>query len=348
MQSVDTANRMPTLSLTFLELLDRTFRVYRENFSRFLLLAAMVAIPINLINGFLNIVSTNSLVTSSLSSRTQLSSDWGILCLIPVISLILVLVQVVVVDGLLTYMTSEYTFGRCVTIGEAYQAVRQRFSTLGCGMILLYVVVFAFAIPIALLGAVCFPVWAGFGLVAYIFIATFAYLAPVIVLENVNSSFGLNRAWWLGKSRFWTAFGVLFVVYLLVMIFTVIFNVLGQFLTTSLIDIRSTMTYQVVNLIFSTVVGIFVVPIMPIALTLLYYDTRARVEGLDLALMSLDSPQARPINIESPSPGPFFTSRDLVNVAALVGGAFALALVFGTAFTAIINQLAPGFSNLPR
>lgn len=345
---MDSPNRMPTLSFTFLELLDRSFRVYRENFGTFVVLSAFITIPITLINGFLNLASSSAILPTSGLSRTQLSNNWGLLCLAPLISLTLILIQVVLTDGMLTYMTSEYLFGRRVTIGEAYQAVKDRFSRLGCSFILFCIILFALAVPIVFIGAVCFPAWAGLGLVAYIGIATFAYLTPVIVLENVNTTFGLNRAWWLGKSRFWTAFGVIFLIYLLGVIFGVIFNLLAQFLTASVLNTQSSVTFQVIILVFSTIVGVVIVPVMPIALTLLYYDTRSRLEGLDLALATLDNAQGRPIHIESPTPGPFLNSRDVVNVLALVGGGLVLTLLFSATVAAILNQFAPGLSSLQR
>src|SRR5690606_20232246 len=58
---MDSPRRLPTLSFTFLELLDRSFRVYRENFGTFFGLAALVIIPITLINGLISFSTADDL-----------------------------------------------------------------------------------------------------------------------------------------------------------------------------------------------------------------------------------------------------------------------------------------------
>ena len=52
----------------------------------------------------------------------------------------------------------------------------------------------------------------------------------------------------------------------------------------------------------NTIIDVFIAPIWPVALTLLYYDTRVRVEGLDIAL--------RTVNV--PDPGLAMSSRRLL------------------------------------
>lgn len=343
---MDSPRRLPTLSFTFLELLDRSFRVYRENFGTFVGLAALVIIPITLINGLISFSTADDLFRLQRFGTTGSQGNTALLCIAGIVPSILALVQSVLVNGLLTYMTSEYLFGRRVTIGEAYQAIKHRFSTLGCGFILLGVVLFALMIPIALIGAACFPVWAGLGLVFYVYVATFSFLAPVIVLENVDTSFGLNRAWSLGKTRFWQALGVIVVMGILGFIFGLIFGLLAGFIVQSMVTSRNLLAANVIDLTFSTIVTIFLTPLTPVALTLLYYDGRSKAEGLDLALAALDNPQARPIHIESPRPQTFLNSRDLINILALVGIAFVFAVVGGATMYALLEQFAPAMRNL--
>jgi hypothetical protein len=337
---------MPTLSFTFLELLDRSFRVYRENFGTFVGLSALVIIPITLITGLISYATADEILRTQRFGTAGRNADPGLLCLVSLVPAILSLVQAVLINGLLTYMTSEYLFGRRVTIGEAYEAVKHRFSTLGCGFLLLGIVLVALTIPILLVGAACFPVWAGIGLVFYVYIATYSFLAPVIVLENVDTSFGVNRAWSLGKSRFWQALGVTLAVGILGFIFGLIFGLLAGFVAQGLVNSRNPLAADVINLVFTTFINIFLIPLTPVALTLLYYDGRSKAEGLDLALAALDNPQARPIHIASPRPESFLSSRDLVNVLALVGIAFVLAVVGGATFAALIDQFAPALRNL--
>ena len=49
-----TASR-PTMTFTFLELLDRTFRIYRDNFATLIGLVALVTIPLSIVNLILTV-----------------------------------------------------------------------------------------------------------------------------------------------------------------------------------------------------------------------------------------------------------------------------------------------------
>ena len=57
---------------------------------------------------------------------------------------------------------------------------------------------------------------------------------------------------------------------------------------------------QLINTLASAIINVLILPLFPISMTLLYYDTRTRVEGLDLALAALDKPDPRPADIASP------------------------------------------------
>jgi hypothetical protein len=127
-------------------------------------------------------------------------------------------------------------------------------------------------------------------------------------------------------------------------LFGSIFGLLSQFIAYSVLGTSSVTTAQIIDLALSTLVNIA----LPVALTLLYYDTRSREEGLDLALAAMDNPLARPIHVESPRPGSFLTSRDVVNVLALVGGGLVLVFLFGATFYALLDRFAPGLSSFQR
>src|SRR5260221_1251460 len=61
----------------------------------------------------------------------------------------------------------------------------------------------------------------------------------------------------------------------------------------------------------------FLAPILPIAYTLMYYDTRVREEGLDIALKSVAVPDASPGDVPTPPPGPFMVRKDWSNLGML-------------------------------
>jgi hypothetical protein len=95
----------------------------------------------------------------------------------------------------------------------------------------------------------------------------------------------------------------------------------------------SFMAEQVISIIIQAVIGIVISPILPIGLTLLYYDARVRTEGLDIALQTTGKPDARPEDIISPPvDGP--NSKDFVNLGIFVIIPFLLLVAyFGVIFT---------------
>lgn len=327
---------------SFLELLDRTFRVYRENFLSFVGLTALVMVPITLIN----LLLSSSMLTTTSTRFNGSTSVWfgdpNAFCLAGGVSIVLALIQAVLINGPITFIASESQFGRKVSIGEAFRARQSRFTTLGCGFGLLYGILFAFLISVALLAAICAPVLISIGIVAYIGVATYAFLVPVLILENVSTSMGLNRAWSLGKARFWTAFGLIAVIGLLSFIISLAFTALVQFFFLQSISSFSTTTAEIVNALLALIISVFVTPLLPIALTLLYYDTRVRLEGLDIALQALDRPDARPYDLASPAPVMSLNSRDWVNITILVGGAIVLTLLGSALLMNLVNLMFPG------
>jgi hypothetical protein len=248
--------------------------------------------------------------------------------------------------SVVSYITSESYFGRKVSIGEAFTASRSRLGKLGCGFILFYMVLFALAFVILFVTAICAPALIGLVLVVYIGLATFAVLTPVLVLEDIGTSAGITRAYGLGRARFWTAMLVLAAIYIISLILNVALN--------SVIRLAGIPTVgdpfggaQLINTLATTVISVLILPLFPISMTLIYYDTRTRVEGLDLALAALDKPDARPFDIDSPPRQPLLTSRDLINLVILGVGGVALTLVAGGLVAALINSVAPGLT-LPR
>ncbi len=331
-----------------LDILDRTFRIYRENFVPVVGFVALVTIPITLITQVLS--SSMTTTFSRLQSTTApTSADLSAASSSAAVSILvafLSIVQVVIIYSVLSYLASENYLGRKPTISEALNATRSRLFNLGCGFILFYIVLVILAIFIVAFAAVCSPAVIGLVVVAYIGLATFALLTPVLVLEDVRPSTGVNRAYGLGRARFWTMLIVLAAVYIISLVLNVALGAVIGLLGGPTVG-SSLSGFQVLNTLATTVVGIFITPLFPIAMTLIYYDIRTHVEGLDLALAALDKPDARPSDLQSPSAGPLLTSRDLVNMIVLGVMGVALALLAGGLLSNILSSVAPGLT-LPR
>ena len=330
---------------SFLDILDRTFRIYRENFALVIGYVALIAIPVTVINLVISRASTANL-TAFQTTRSTVGLNSGAILASSFLVIILSLIQIVLVYSVVSYITSESYFGRKTSIGEAFAATRSRLSRLGCGFVLFYMVLFVLAFVITFIASVCSPALIGFVLVIYIGLATFAVLTPVLVLENIGTSSGITRAYGLGRARFWTAMLVLAAIYIISLVLNI---ALGSVIR--LLGIPSVGDplggAQLINTLASAIINVLILPLFPISMTLLYYDTRTRVEGLDLALAALDKPDPRPADIASPASPPLLTSRDLINLVILGVGGVALSLVAGGLLMGIVNSVAPGL-NLPR
>lgn len=307
---------------TVLELLDRTFKIYRDSFPKFVAPVAAVTVPISLLTLGSSYALTNNFASAGTVARstTQFNQLYSgainsTFLLLGVV-LILQFIQTVIVNSVLTYLASEHHLGRDVTIGQAFNATKSRFVSVGVGLILFGILIGALYFGLAFV-LYCFGL--AIPPLVWLAVSMYAFLVPVLVLERTGITEGMNRGWALAKARFWPVFGFsvgVGVIYFLI--------AMGLSLT-SLILVRGTVSSasfssgQILQTLLQTIVTIFLTPILPIAFTVLYYDTRVRLEGLDIALSSVATPDPRPSDLVSPPPvGPTFSRTDLTNILILL------------------------------
>jgi hypothetical protein len=325
------------MTFTFLELLDRTFRLYRENFLTIVGLVAIVTIPITIISLVLNPNTVNVLTnqpTTFYNTGRGLQSLGGILGLI----------QVVLIYAPLTYLASEYLFNRKVTIGEAFSGARNRFTKMGCGIILLGIFILVVAVFAAILVIAIPPALALFGIFIYIIVAAYSVFFPVITLEDIGPSAAITRSYTLGKRRFWTVVALGIVLAIITGIVELILGGSAGLIIYSATPGRNSSLQLLMITFLSTLINIFITPISPIAFTLLYYDIRTRSEGLDIMLDSSGNPAARPVDFASPQTGFRLDGHDWRNIAILT----ALGLITGILASGIIKAFVDQFSRTLR
>jgi hypothetical protein len=300
-----------------MDIVDRTFRIYRSNFISFVGLVALVIVPLTLINIAVAQEVPEEIETVEEYNATvqDQATTTGI------VALIQLFLQGIVVNAILTYITSESYLGRKCSILQAIGGVRGRLLPL-VGGLLVAIITFAIAIVgLALLTSLCiFPV-IFFAVVLYYGLVLYFFLVPVLVLEPVGAVFGLQRATFLGRVRFWPTMGFVFAIYLVMLVINIALGSAVGVVST-LPSGQGTAFQTILNLVTT----ILITPIMPIGLALMYYDVRIRVEGLDLALQTVDKPDPRPSDVPSPEPQMgWITGRDLLNTVMLVGLWIALA-----------------------
>lgn len=331
----------PLRSFTVLEILDRTFRIYRDNFWRYAGLVAVVTVPLSVFNLIASQTYLSGLENRDLSFAQQQTAFTTYSLAVILLAIIIAVVQAVFVNGTLTYMASENHLGRSVTIAQAFREVRGRFLTLFLALLIFYLVIGALAF-VSALTITCLVGILGLGLVIYLGITINAFLAPTVVLENIGVMAGINRGLGLAKARFWSVFGLVFLIFIIALVLQLAFSVLQQLFSQQVVASASSQGGLVVGTVIETLITIFIAPITPIAFTLMYYDTRVRLEGLDIALAATGKPDARPSDIISPPAASRLKGKDYANILILVVGGFVVVLLLGATFTALVSSFLPG------
>ena len=106
---------------------------------------------------------------------------------------------------------------------------------------------------------------------------------PIVVLEELSSSFdAFGRSWELTRGARGKVFGTMAVAW-----------VIGYFLPqmvisgiSSFLSAEGNPALQTFFVVLASLIGIVLAPILPCALTLLYYDLRVRREAFDLQILS--------------------------------------------------------------
>ncbi len=341
---------IPTIRpMTLAEILDRAFRIYRQNFLKLLGIYAIPFIPIMLIQT----ATTAYLTSSTLQDPSTFLDDANLMGLgiaTIVVSLILGLASFVLISG---FATTAFTraaanaiTGKPVGILDAYRSISRPALTMLLALLLMLIIIFGISIwaIIPIVG------WfSGPGILLFITLIVSPLLAPVIVLENHGAAASLRRAWDLGRTRFWWLIG-----------FAIVLALLGQLIITGPIYLLSSVLQGILgslpNLsmetqlaltnvasgLASTILTLFYAPLQLTMFTVVYFDLRVRNEGLDLALQlaptsdneTSDLPEIRA------TPTPLITGLDIGRFAllSLIGiGIFVAYFFFAFIILAILG-----------
>ncbi len=132
----------------------------------------------------------------------------------------------------------------------------------------------ALLIFVGIVGLGWFVIWVACG---------YGVTTPIVVLEDLPSSFdAFGRSWELTRGARGKVFGTVAVAWLM-----------SQFLpqmvvggVSGALGAAGNMSFQPLFVVVASLLGIVLAPILPCALTLLYYDLRVRREGFDLQILS--------------------------------------------------------------
>jgi hypothetical protein len=257
------------------DILDETFRLYRENFMLFVATCAVLEVPVQIIN-FLILLSApfgppltpgQSLTPGQISELVARSGANSIGGLIGAFA-------AAIITAALAVAISNRYLNRNVTVGDAYRATLNRLGPL------LLAIVWA-GVRLILLGIACI-VLIGIPFLIY-FAVAWSLLSQVVMLENVGGGSASGRSRELIRGYWWKTLGLLIVVWLLVAILTFIPTVvIGAIIGSSAGPLSARL---LITGIVGLIMGVLTRPIPIAAMTLLFYDLKIRKEAFDLEAM---------------------------------------------------------------
>lgn len=298
----------------FSDILDEAFDLYKTNFVLLVGIAAVLYVPLNILNGF-SLTSTIEMFSLMMANPTNVSawqpSAAGGNTAVQMLVWPLMLIGYPTVIGAFTYAISQRYMGEHATIKSSYSFVFQRFgmflatavvffalaglsyAVCGMGGVLIAAAIIGVS-AIGGTGTMIFGTIVG-ALVALVGLAVgglvilrLLLMFPVLVAEGKTFVDCLTRAWNLSKGYTWRIFGILFLTWLIVALIegiTVTPAVAGA---VSLMhgghDAAAGATMGAALAIMGTILA----PVFSIVVILIYYDLRIRKEGFDLQMLAHD------------------------------------------------------------
>ena len=248
------------------QIVDQTFRLYRRNFVRFMVIVAIVQVPIALLTLMLNLISRRIVEERSASDAAAAVAISGIL-----IVLFFAMISKSLSNAALLKSVSESYLGRSVTVGQAYRFVLPKLWTLIAASFVVGIVVM-FGLALLIVPGVIFSLW-------------FALTTQAIVIENRKSIKGMSRSRSLVSGNLGKVFLMSLVVLLITGIIGGVFGGAGAVLGQLVVKESPTLALLIEQL--GSLIGeVLAAPIGASAMILLYYDLRIRKEGFDLEMLA--------------------------------------------------------------
>jgi hypothetical protein len=239
-------------------LFDKSINLYKRNFRPFLAAAAIVIVPVFLLNTT-TMLLIHYLDSSFMAVQGLLKMSRGLLMMIS--GLMTMVFNVAVIR-----MASNANLGLPVSAREAYQFALKKFGSILLTSILVTLVII-FGCVLLILPGIFFSI---------IYFLTF----NVLTLENRGGIAAMRRSAFLVRSFWMRTFMFLFLCFGMFYLFAML-PVVGMVLLRDVVD---KFALELMQTTFSQGVSLFISPLMGIFGTIYYYDLRVIKEGLDIDL----------------------------------------------------------------
>lgn len=270
------------------DILDETFRLYRDNFVLFAAIVAVLEVPAQIIATLITLPAPQALqpVPGQFLTQDQtnqiLSTNLSLLGYTSIGALVTTFAGVIIA-GVLAWAVSNRYLGRTVTAGEAYRTVSGRISTLVLASLWVGVRIFL----MSLLSVIII----GIPLIIYFGVA-WVFLSQTIVLEGNGIGAASQRSRELVRGYWWKTLGLWLVVILLV---AIIGGILGGIFT-AVVSGTGYETQRIATGVGRLIAGVLLTPIQIVATTLLFYDLKIRKEAFDLEAMVQQAGASAPVS----------------------------------------------------
>jgi len=198
--------------------------------------------------------------------------------------------------GALVHAVGEVIIGRVASVRNSIRVVLLKMPRIIMAHVIIIVVLI---LGMIILGGIAawyefawylYPVWPPVFVIIYI---RYSLIVQAIVVENrsllssFSRSFDLTSGWW------WRIFGISLVLFVIVVIISflfgeVLFSISGNFRAIDILPFFCVLPSS----LLATAVAIILEPIVPLAVTLMYFDLRVRKEGFDIEQLvrAIDTP----------------------------------------------------------
>jgi hypothetical protein len=323
------------------QIIDRSLRLYRRNFLKFMGVGAIVQIPISL----LTLLTTLATLAPNQASTSPDPAVVGIAMFVGLVVLIGALILGQMGAAALTQMAADIYLGQEIGILAAFTKIGRSWLVLLRALLLIgllsVVAIIVFIIPcVGWLVAV-----PGVSIIGYLYAVVMPLLAPILVLERKRARPAIRRAWDLARRRFWWMAGFFFVLSLFstLIVQGPLYLLIG-ITTVAAQGMVEPMLLNLLQTVIGGLLGVLYFPVHIACVLLLYMDTRIRFEGLDLALQAADGEASDPLLVLQQTPEPmvahWLTGSELGQFILLsMGLVLVFGLIWGVLFLLIINTM---------
>lgn len=295
------------------ENLDAGFKLFTSNFRVLVIVAAMVLIPVAILNGVISASLGSSNLLDLLTQTEDGALDFtgagsylavtGLTALIGAIGSLIVQAAVVRVIGD-AYQGRSTGWREAISLG-----FRRAFPVFLTGLLIVIGAIgllVAVGIVVAIVGtfsdvlALTTAIFFFVGTVVAVF--TLAYVAvPALIVEHLGPIGAIRRSIGLVRARFWPTFWTAILAYVIVMVISLIIGGIVQAAVVIPAALDSAGSGELsgglitgVSSVSSAVVSIFTTPFTAAVGIAVYFDLRVRFEGFDLELLARDMDRIDP------------------------------------------------------